>query len=97
MQSAPCLPLTVTPQHHLQAPRTLLTQASHVFLPLQAWVKPCCLPSLSLFSYPSLTLSRRPAQLPDGRVLHSTGCGGQIGMSQAYFQPPDLLTLFEDD
>lgn len=39
----------------------------------------------------------KTAQLPDGRVLHSTGCGGQIGMSQAYFQPPDLLTLFEDD
>lgn len=66
MQGALCLPLTITPQHHLQAPCNLPTYAS----PAPPGLGQAMLPTQPLAVQLSLTnIVYKTAQLPDGRVL----------------------------
>lgn len=99
MQGTLCLPLTITLSIISRFPVTCLTR-HHTSPAPPGLVKPCCLPSLSLFSCLSLTLSTIPPGFRmDGQLLPPfDGLWRADRDESGVFQDSaDLLTLFEDD
>lgn len=91
MQGTLCLPLTITLSVISRLPVTCLPR--HHTSPASPGLGQAMLPTQPLTVQLSLTNTvYDTAQLPDGwtdsSFLHLMGCGGQIGMSQAYSETP---------